>query len=164
MTASTFSGSPESWTRLPVQTLFSLSKHELDELHLHWVQKRFDKLQDHVPALESLAEKQGVKIIDDFDTLSTILFTHQVYKNYPFAFIECKQFTELTRWLNKLTTHDLSGLDMRGVNTIDEWLGRLDEAGMFVFHSTGPGGKETVSAGSGSNIYKRSGTVHQLPR
>mgnify|MGYP007022260395 FL=1 len=70
-----------------------------------------------------------------------MLFTHQVYKNYPFAFIERKLFTELTRWLNKLTAYDLSTLDMRGVNTIDEWLARLDEAGMFVFHSTGTSGK-----------------------
>ena len=141
MTNSILSGTPESWTRLPVQTLFSLSKPELDSLQLHWAQTRFQQLQERIPALDALAEKQGVKIIADFETLATILFTHQVYKNYPFAFIERKLFTELTRWLNKLTSHDLSMLDMRGVNTIDEWLTRLDEAGMFVFHSTGTSGK-----------------------
>jgi len=141
MTDPILSGTPESWTRLPVQTLFSLSKSELDSLQLHWAQTRFQQLQEHIPALDALAEKQGVKIITDFETLATILFTHQVYKNYPFAFIERKLFTELTRWLNKLTAHDLSSLDMRGVNTIDEWLTRLDEAGMFVFHSTGTSGK-----------------------
>ncbi len=141
MTLSAFSGSPESWTRLPAQTLFSLSSRELYGLQLGWAQERFARLQDRIPALESLAEKQGVKVIDSFDTLATILFTHQVYKNYPFAFIERKQFQELTRWLNKLTAHDLSGLDMRGVSTIDEWLQRLDDAGMFVFHSTGTSGK-----------------------
>lgn len=135
------SGTPESWTRLPVQTLFSLSKPELDSLQLQWAQTRFQQLQEHIPALDALAEKQGVKIIADFETLATILFTHQVYKNYPFAFIERKLFTELTRWLNKLTAHDLSTLDMRGVDTIDEWLTRLDNAGMFVFHSTGTSGK-----------------------
>jgi hypothetical protein len=141
MTVSTFSGPPETWPRIPVRSLFSLSKNDLESLQLQWAQKRFTQLQEHIPALESLAERQGVKIIEDFDTLATILFTHQVYKNYPFAFIERKQFTELTRWLNKLTTHDLSALDMRGVNSIDEWLERLDEAGMFVFHSTGTSGK-----------------------
>ncbi|HAX69145.1 MAG TPA: hypothetical protein PK152_04905 [Anaerolineales bacterium] len=141
MTNSILSGTPESWTRLPVQTLFSLSKPELDSLQLHWAQTRFQQLQERIPALDALAEKQGVKIIADFETLATILFTHHVYKNYPFAFIERKLFTELTRWLNKLTAHDLSSLDMRGVNTIDEWLTRLDEAGMFVFHSTGTSGK-----------------------
>jgi len=30
MTDPILSGTPESWTRLPVQTLFSLSKSELD--------------------------------------------------------------------------------------------------------------------------------------
>jgi hypothetical protein len=141
MTLSAFSGPPESWTRLPAQTLFSLSSRELYGLQLGWAQERFARLQDRIPALESLAEKQGVKVIDSFDTLATILFTHQVYKNYPFAFIERKQFQELTRWLNKLTAHDLSTLDMRAVSTIDEWLERLDDVGMFVFHSTGTSGK-----------------------
>ena len=141
MTDTFLSGTPESWTRLPIQTLFSLSKSELDALQLHWAQTRFQHLQERIPALDALAEKQGVKIIEDFEYLASMLFTHQVYKNYPFAFIERKLFTELTRWLNKLTAYDLSTLDMRGVNTIDEWLARLDEAGMFVFHSTGTSGK-----------------------
>ena len=141
MFISAFSGKPETWTRLPTQTLFSLSQEELNALQLHWAQRRFDELQDHIPALNSLAEKQGVKFIDSLETLATVLFTHQVYKNYPFAFIERKQFVELTRWLNKLTAHDLSSLDVHGVTTIDGWLERLDEAGMFVFHSTGTSGK-----------------------
>lgn len=141
MTVSDFSNKPETWTRLPVATLFSLSKDELEALQLQWAQRRFAELQDRIPALDSLAEKQGVKFIDSFETLATILFTHQVYKNYPFGFIERKQFAELTRWLNKLTAHDLSSIDLRGVTTIDEWLERLDEAGMFVFHSTGTSGK-----------------------
>ncbi|MBI1793389.1 MAG: hypothetical protein HYR70_04270 [Chloroflexi bacterium] len=141
MTTSTFPGAPETWTRLSTQTLFSLSKSELEELQLSWAKHRFADLRERIPALKSLADKQGVNEIADFDTLAAILFTHQVYKNYPFAFIENKQFAELTRWLNKLTTHDLSTVNMQGVNTIDEWLSRLDEAGMFVFHSTGTSGK-----------------------
>jgi hypothetical protein len=141
MSISALAGKPETWTRLSAPLLFSLLKDVLEGWQLQWVQKRFAQLQDRIPALDSLAEKQGVKFIDSFDTLATILFTHQVYKNYPFAFIERKQFVELTRWLNKLTAHDLSSINLRGVTTIDQWLERLDEAGMFVFHSTGTSGK-----------------------
>jgi hypothetical protein len=141
MTTSTFPGAPETWTRLPTQTLFSLSKSELEELQLHWAKQRFVDLRERVPALKSLADKQGVNEIADFDSLAAILFTHQVYKNYPMSFIENRRFGDLTRWLNKLTTHDLSALDMKGIQTIDEWLSRLDEAGMFIFHSTGTSGK-----------------------
>jgi len=128
MSISALAGKPETWTRLSAPLLFSLLKDVLEGWQLQWVQKRFAQLQDRIPALDSLAEKQGVKFIDSFDTLATILFTHQVYKNYPFAFIERKQFVELTRWLNKLTAHDLSSINLRGVTTIDQWLERLDEA------------------------------------
>ena len=53
MTASTFSGPPETWPRIPVQSLFSLSKNDLESLQLQWAQKRFTQLQEHIPALES---------------------------------------------------------------------------------------------------------------
>jgi len=134
-------GAPESWTHLPVPTLFSLSPDELQVLQLHWAQERFSQLRTHIPALHSLAEKQGVSHVQDFDILAALLFTHQVYKSYPFALIEEKRFDDLTRWLGKLTSHDLSDLDMSGVNSMDEWLARLDQTGMFVFHSTGTSGK-----------------------
>jgi len=141
VTSSTFLGAPETWTRLPVQTLFSLSGDELIALQFHWARKRFAALRDCIPALKALADKQQVGTLEDLDSLAAMLFTHQVYKNYPFAFIERKQFAELTHWLDKLTSHDLSAVDIRGVNTIDEWLARLDYAGMFIFHSTGTSGK-----------------------
>ncbi|WKZ48485.1 MAG: hypothetical protein QY306_03830 [Anaerolineales bacterium] len=56
MTDPILSGTPESWTSLPVQTLFSLSKSELDSLQLHWAQTRFQQLQECIPALDALAE------------------------------------------------------------------------------------------------------------
>ena len=141
MTTSTFTGAPETWTHLPIQTLFSLSKNDLEALQLDWVQERFRSLRGVISALGSLADRQAVHEVKDFDALAAMLFTHQVYKNYPFTFIEHKKFPELTRWLNKLTSHDLSSVDMRGVTSIDEWLARLDQAGMFIFHSTGTSGK-----------------------
>jgi len=73
--------------------------------------------------------------------LAKLLFTHQVYKNYPVEFVEKKRYAELTRWLGKLTTVDLTNVNMEGVKSLDEWLTRLDNAGMFVFHSTGTSGK-----------------------
>lgn len=59
MTDTILSGPPESWTCLPIRTLFSLSKNELDFLQLHWAQTRFQHLQERIPALDALAEKTG---------------------------------------------------------------------------------------------------------
>jgi hypothetical protein len=47
----------------------------------------------------------------------------------------------MTKWLERLTSHDLSDVDARGLKSIDQWLELLDERGMFVFHSTGTSGK-----------------------
>ncbi len=33
----------------------------------------------------------------------------------------------MTKWLDKLTSYDLSGVDISGCNGIDDWIDRLDE-------------------------------------
>ena len=140
-TTKTLQGAPETWVHQPVQTLFSLSKDELYALQVRWAQHRFEELQKRIPALAALADRQNVSEIIDFGVLAAMLFTHQTYKNYPLSLIEKKRFDLLTGWLDKLTAHDLSKVDMQGVGSIDAWLERLDEAGMFIFHSTGTSGQ-----------------------
>jgi hypothetical protein len=140
-TTQTLLGAPETWVKQPVESLFSLGKDELDALQMHWVRQRFEDLREHIPAVSALAERQDVSEITDFDALAMMLFTHQTYKNYPLSLIEKKQFDQLTHWLDKLTAHKLTRVDMGEVGSIDEWLQCLDEAGMFIFHSTGTSGQ-----------------------
>ena len=33
----------------------------------------------------------------------------------------------MTKWLDKLTSYDLSNVDTQGCNSIDDWIDRLDE-------------------------------------
>jgi hypothetical protein len=64
-----------------------------------------------------------------------------VYKTYPLSLLEKRQFGHLTKWLDRLTTHDLTKLDLEGLKSVDAWLDRLDDFGMVVGHSTGTTGK-----------------------
>ena len=117
-----FQGAPENWTQLKPETLLSLSESEAEALQLYWAERRFHELRPRISALAVLAEKQGIQRIGSFDDLAKLLFTHQVYKNYPMEFVEKKRYAELTRWLGKLTTVDLSNVNMEGIKSLDEWL------------------------------------------
>ncbi|MFW9996371.1 MAG: hypothetical protein ACFFD4_30290 [Candidatus Odinarchaeota archaeon] len=134
-------GKPGSWTKRSLEDVFSLEKDELEAIQLKWIKQRFNSLIPNIAALKTLVEKQGKDNIDDINGIAPYLFTHKVYKSYPMNLVEKKKFGLLTNWIDRLTTHDLSGVDTSGVKTIDEWLQRLDDNGMFIFHTTGTTGK-----------------------
>lgn len=131
---------PSQWVHFPVSELFGLDPADLADVQLHWMQKRFTDLLPRLPVLQQHAAQQNVNEIRNLNAGAAALFTHTMYKSYPTALIEKKDFAGLTRWLQRLTTNDLSKVDMKGVDDIDGWLERLDQAGMFVFHSTGTSG------------------------
>ncbi|MHA2299204.1 MAG: hypothetical protein ACXAEU_15305 [Candidatus Hodarchaeales archaeon] len=132
---------PESWLNKSLDELLNLQGEELETIQLKWFNERFFSLREKITALKTLAEKQGIAEVGVLNDAAALLFTHKVYKSYPLNFIEKNKYQQMTAWLDKLTTIDLSGIDVKGITTIDGWLDRLDENGMFIFHSTGTTGK-----------------------
>ena len=47
------------------------------------------------------------------------MFSHAAYKSYPAALLDRKRYDLLTQWLDKLTKHDLSQVDVSGCTDID---------------------------------------------
>jgi hypothetical protein len=141
MRLSLLSENPGAWPQHRFEDLFAVPREELEALQLEALQLRFARFRRTVPALTRLADRQG---IDQIDTLSDVLpvcFDHRVLKNYPIQIIENRDFAKLTAWLDKLTMHDLTKVDLTGLETIDDWLDRLDAFGMLVTYSSGTSGK-----------------------
>jgi phenylacetate-coenzyme A ligase PaaK-like adenylate-forming protein len=132
---------PGEWAFQKAEDLFELPRKEVEELQLEAIANRFESLRSAVPALEKLAERQGVDRIEAFAGALPVFFDHTVYKSYPLSLIEKRQFERLMTWFQRLTTHDLSQVSLEGVRTVDDWLTRLDEHGMIIGHSTGTTGK-----------------------
>jgi hypothetical protein len=132
---------PGSWAQYRFEQLFQLKRSQVEDRQLAAFRLRFDQLKDNVAALERLVKKQGVTRIDDFNDALPLFFDHRVLKSYPVTLIETRDFAKLTAWLNRLTLHDLSRMDLGGLTTIDSWLDRLESYGMMIGHSTGTTGK-----------------------
>ncbi|MFW9996010.1 MAG: hypothetical protein ACFFD4_28475 [Candidatus Odinarchaeota archaeon] len=131
----------KEWTEKPLNEIFSLNNEELEILQLRWMKKRLNTLKTALPALKILVEKQDTERLQVVNDIAPFLFTHKVYKSYPLNLVEKKLFGQLTAWLDRLTAYDLSGIDMKGIKTIDDWLAHLEKNGMFIFHTTGTTGK-----------------------
>lgn len=130
-----------AWTEQPLEELLALTADDVRSAQQEALRLRFDSLRPQLEPLDKLAAQQGVDRIEEIDDVLPVLFDHRVYKSYPLSLIEKRQFPRLTAWLGRLTTHDLTAIPLDGVNSVDDWLTRLDEHGMIVGHSTGTTGK-----------------------
>jgi hypothetical protein len=117
------------------------SRADVDALQLAGLRRRFGRFRGRIGMLDKLADRQGIHAIDRLDDVVPLLFGHEIYKSYPASLLEKHRFRELTAWLNKLTTHDLSKVDVSSCRSIDDWLMTMSrETPMAVVHTSGTGG------------------------
>lgn len=122
--------------------LIRMPPKEIEALQRHWVRERFEDLRPRLPMLDRLATEQGVDEVREIDDIAPVLFSHTVYKSYPLSYLERNRFDKLTKWLSGVTTTDLSAVDAKGIESIDDWLDELDaKSDLMVFHSSGTTGK-----------------------
>ncbi|HEX7858271.1 MAG TPA: hypothetical protein VF503_31700 [Sphingobium sp.] len=141
MAVSLLPDNPGAWTYHRFEDLYAIGREEREKLQLEAVRIHFARMRGRIPALKKLADRQGVEQIDRIEDVLPVCFDHRVLKNYPIQIIENRDFAKLTGWLDKLTAHDLTRVDLSGLTTIEDWLARLEAYGMLVTYSSGTTGK-----------------------
>lgn len=142
--ASAFLSNPVEYFDGSLDAMHGLSRADLESLQLAALKQRFSLLRDHVPMLTKLADEQNLTSLSALNDVVPLLFRHTVYKSYPVALLEQNRFKQMTQWLNKLTTVDLSNVDTSQCQGIDDWIKALDEQSpLNLRHSSGTTG--TVS-------------------
>jgi hypothetical protein len=136
-----FASQPAEYFGHSWYAMHHLLVEELRALQFEALRQRFALLRDQVPVLRTMAEENGIGALDGLDDVVPLLFQHSVYKSYPVSLLVRNKFTALTRWLDRLTTHDLSGVDVSACDGIDSWLDVLDaETDLRVAHTSGTAG------------------------
>jgi len=132
---------PETWIDDGYERLYEMSWRDCEAAQTAALIKRFDQFKDSVAALSKLAKREGISAISGVEDALPLLFDHRIYKSYPLTLIEKRDIAKLNSWLDRLTTVNLSEMDLSGLTMIDDWLTRLDEFGMLVGTSSGTTGK-----------------------
>lgn len=122
--------------------LYGLDQEQVKRVQLAILQQRFAELCQQLPLLNKTASENRIDTIDSLDAVAPLLSPHTVYKSYPLSLIDNGRFTQLNAWLNDLTTHDLSGLDLSECQSLEEWLTIVErETPVRVVTSSGTSGK-----------------------
>src|SRR5690606_31896368 len=85
----------------------------------------------------------GVEEIRTLADVVPLLFVHTNYKSYPESFVDKGQWSNMSLWLQTLTSAPVAKVKMDGVKDADDWLNRLRAAGHEVFASSGTSGKSS---------------------
>ncbi|HXA12627.1 MAG TPA: hypothetical protein VNW93_10645 [Mycobacterium sp.] len=141
--------------------MHTIGRPELEELQRQAMGIRFRQHHESIEILRKLADRLEIKALAEFNDVVPLLFSHTAFKSYPAALIDKKRFDLMTKWLDKLTSYDLSRVDTNGCNSIDEWIDRLDQqTPLEVITSSGTTGtlsiipKDKRGAEEGMQIWK----------
>lgn len=130
---------------MTIDEMFNTPFAEVEAVQLSTLQQRFETMRPVIAPLQQLATRQGIDRITKLEDAAPLLFGPKVLKSYPLSLLENNQFDKLTEWLNRLTTHDLSSVDVSGCDTIDGWLDKLEaQTPLRVMHSSGTTGKLSI--------------------
>ena len=140
-TAELFLSSPAQFFAGSWYAMHHYPPERLAELQLSALRLRFAQQRERIATLSTMADELGVEYLDRLDAVVPLLFQHSVYKSYPPALLEKGRFSHLTRWLDRLTSTDLTDIDVDHCDSIDAWLDVLDASTeVRVAHSSGTTG------------------------
>jgi hypothetical protein len=127
---------------LTSEELYAIPAEDVEAFRLRAARAMFERLRPGVRFLDKLATNQGIERIDSLDDVVPVLFAHTAYKSYPLALLERSDFTRLTHWLGQLTLHDVSHIDVSGIESIEDWLSVLDaKTPLRIVTTSGTSGK-----------------------
>jgi hypothetical protein len=122
---------------------FDHSEEELLALRIEAANELFQTQREQIIVLERRAQETGITEIRRLEDIVPLLFAHTVYKSYQRSFLTAKRWDRMLAWLNTLSTRDPRGIDMTGVETVDDWLNRLKAHGHGILASSGSTGKNS---------------------
>ena len=132
---------PGEYFDFSLTKMMSVPREQLEPLQLAGLKRRFQQFRGHLPMMDKLADSQGIDAINTFDDVAPLLFDHAIYKSYPASLLDKHRYAQLTTWLNKLTTIDLSRLDVSACHSIDDWMITLKrETPLSISHTSGTSG------------------------
>ena len=95
-----------------------------------------------VPAYRRMCDDAGVGDDTEFATIvESCTVGDEWFKSYDAAWLEAGDFEAMGRWLGDACTEGAAGAAAAGAGGVDDWLERLERAGVHVLYSSGTSGK-----------------------
>lgn len=131
---------------------YAIPHAEVRELQIAALNERLAQHAEAIRVVAFRAREAGIETITDLADVVPLLLPHTAYKSYPENFLMEGRWDRLTKWLGTVSATPLDGVDLSGVENIDQWLERLEAAGHFVSCSSGTTGKSAMLDGTRADM------------
>src|SRR5262245_25817607 len=123
---------------------FDIAPAELLPTQLEAANERLQSQAGDIPLLANRAESAGMTEIKRPADLVPLLFAHTTYKTYAEGWLTERRWDRMGTWLATVSTRPVAGLDTDGVETLDDWIKRLETVGHYLSCSSGTTGKPAM--------------------
>jgi hypothetical protein len=130
---------------------FDLPHAEIATAQVAAIDERLQERLDKIKLLALRAGDAGISRVNGIEDVVPLLLPHTAYKSYPESFLREKRWDKLTRWLGTVSTHPID-VALDGIADIDEWVGRLAQAGHFLACSSGTTGNPAMLMSSRADV------------
>lgn len=131
---------------------YQYSSEEMLALQLDAVQERLTARVEDIPLLRRRVEDAGVMKVTEPADLVPLLFAHSAYKSYSESWLAEGRWDRMAKWLMTVSTASLDGLELEGVDSIDDFVDRLETVGSYVTCSSGTTGKPALISCSAEDL------------
>ena len=129
---------------MPDRSGYALSFEEIRDLQIAAMNERLQEQVGRIKLVAMRAKDAGTTEIRSMADAVPLLLPHTAYKSYPESFLLDQKWDKLSRWLNSVSAYPTGNTDLEGINGIDEWIERLQQAGHYVSCSSGTTGKSAM--------------------
>jgi hypothetical protein len=123
---------------------FDIAPADLLPVQVEAANERLQSQAPEIPLLANRAESAGVKQVKQLGDLVPLLFAHTTYKTYAEGWLNERRWDRMGKWLATVSTRPVHDLDTEGVETLDDWIKRLETVGHYLSCSSGTTGKPAM--------------------
>lgn len=131
---------------------YDLPHREISDLQIAAMNERFQEQKDQIKVVAHRAEEGNIEQLSRMEDAVPLLLPHTAYKSYPERFLTEKRYDRLTKWLGTVSSLLIDQVNLDGISSMDEWVARCEEAGIFVSCSSGTTGKPAMLVASQADL------------
>lgn len=131
---------------------YDLPHQDLYNLQVSAMNERFQEQKSTIKLVAHRAQEGDISEIRRLEDAVPLLLPHTAYKSYPERFLTEKRYDRLTKWLGTVSSLPTDAVNLDGINDMDEWVARCEDAGVLVSCSSGTTGKPAMLAASRADL------------
>ncbi|MFV8054835.1 hypothetical protein [Mycobacterium sp. 48b] len=142
---------------------FETAPADLLPLQLEAANERLQSRIDQIPLLKNRASTAEITKVTQREDLVPLLFAHSAYKSYAESWLVDGRWDRMAKWVRTVSAYPIDGLDLEGVQGLDDFVTRLESVGYYVTCSSGTTGKPAMIACSEADLtFASEANVHGL--